>query len=193
MMKLLFDFFPILVFFIVFKLYGIYVATIATIIVCLVQTLALRLYKGRFEKTQVITLFSVLILGGLTLIFHNPIFIKWKPSVVNWLFGLIVLGSQCIGKKPLLQRLMEASLQQSNNQHIHFPAKIWRRINISWGLFFLVMGCLNIFIAYHYNTDVWVNFKLFGMLGLTLVFAIAQSFYLSFLLRQLGEENEQSS
>ena len=170
-MKLLFDYFPIICFFIAYKLYGIYVATKVTMAACVLQNGVYWLKHKKFEKLHVITLFSVLILGGFTLVFHKPIFIQWKPSIIYWIFALVLLFSQYISRKNLLARML--------GDKIMLPAKIWDRLNIAWSAFFIFLGFLNIYVIYHYSMNAWVNFKLFGTLGLTLAFTIAQAIYMS--------------
>lgn len=170
-MKLLFDFLPILLFFIAYKIYGIYTATAIAIAASLLQVTIYRLKHKRFETMHVITFFSILILGGATLFLHNEIFIKWKPSILYWILALLFLGTSLLNKKPLIQRLM--------NGAIDLPQPVWQRLNISWSLFFLILGVANLFVVYHYDTNTWVNFKLFGTLGLTLLFVIIQSLYMA--------------
>ena len=175
-MKLLYDFFPILIFFIVFKLYGIYAATASAIIASVLQVGGYWLKHRKFEKMQLITLVLITVFGGATLIFHNPMFIKWKVSVINWLFGLAFLGSQFIGKKNFVQRLLDEKIQ--------LPAPVWQRLNTFWVVYFLALGFINIYVVYHFSTSAWVDFKLFGVLGLTLVFVILQAVYLSKHIQQ---------
>lgn len=170
-MKLLFDFLPIFLFFIVYKFYGIYAATAVAMAASFIQVLFYRIKHGRFESMHVITFFSILILGGATLLLHNEIFIKWKPTILYWLMGLLFIGSSLFGKKPLIQKLME------NN--IELPTEIWQKLNISWFLFFIFLGAINIFVVYHFTTNAWVNFKLFGTSGLMLAFILAQGLYMS--------------
>jgi intracellular septation protein len=169
-MKFLFDLFPILLFFVAYKMYDIYVATAVAIGAAFVQTGLFWLKHRKFEKMHLITLAILVVFGGLTLILRDPVFIKWKPTVVNWLFGATFLGSQFIGERPLVERMM--------GHAITVPGPIWRRLNWAWILFFLAMGLLNIYVAYSFSEETWVNFKLFGMMGLTLVFVFAQAFYL---------------
>jgi intracellular septation protein len=170
-MKILVDFLPILLFFVVYKLVNIYWATAAAMAAALVQVLFHWFKYHRLDRMQVITLVLITLLGGMTLLLHNEIFIKWKPTAINWAFALIFLGSHFIGKKPLIQRMLD--------QNIQLPATIWTRLNIGWTIFFLLMGIVNLFVAYYFDTDIWVDFKLFGMLGLTLLFVILQSLYLA--------------
>ena len=177
-MKLLYDFFPIIIFFIVFKIWGIYAATASAIGVSLLQVIVYYIQHKRFEKMQVITLLLITVLGGATLIFHDPMFIKWKVSVINWIFGLVFLGSQFVGKKNLVQRMLDSK--------ISLPNKVWRTLNLAWVIYFIVLGCVNIYVVYHFSTNAWVNFKLFGVLGLTFIFVIIQGFYLSKHLKNDG-------
>ena len=169
-MKFLFDFFPILLFFIAYKVFDIYVATAVAIAASFVQVGWFWLQYRRVEKMHVITLLMITVLGGATLIFHDDTFIKWKVSVVNWLFGIAFLGSQFIGKKPIIQRMMEAS--------VDLPAPIWLRLNLAWALFFISTGFLNLYVAYNYDLDTWVNFKMFGMLSLTILFIFVQALFI---------------
>ena len=113
----------------------------------------------------------ILVLGGLTLIFHNPWFIKWKPTVIYWLSAIIILFTASFNSKSLIQKLMENNIQ--------LPAKIWKRLNYSWVIFFILMGSLNIYIAYHFDTNTWVNFKLFGGSGCLIIFILIQAFFLT--------------
>jgi intracellular septation protein len=170
-MKLLFDYFPIICFFIAYKFYGVYVATAVTMGACVLQNIAYWLKNRRFEKLHVITLFSVLILGSFTLFFHNAIFIQWKPSIIYWIFAAVLLFSQYISRKNLLTHLL--------GDKIILPTNIWNQLNLSWVLFFIFLGFLNVYVIYHYSMNAWVNFKLFGTLGLTLVFTIIQAIYMS--------------
>ncbi len=177
-MKLLFDFFPVLLFFIAFKLWGIYAATAVAILASFLQVLVFWLSHRRFDKMHLVTLAMILVLGGATLLFHNPVFIKWKPTGIYWITALIFLASQFIGNKPIVQKMME------NN--ISLPDMIWKRLNIAWITFFTVMGIINIYIAYNYDTDTWVNYKFFGGLGLTVLFVLIQSVYLA---RHIKDDN----
>ncbi|NOR39593.1 MAG: septation protein A [Gammaproteobacteria bacterium] len=169
-MKFLFDLFPIVLFFAAYKMYDIYVATAVAIGAAFLQTGLFWLKHRRFEKMHVITLGILVVFGGLTLILRDPVFIKWKPTVVNWLFGATFLASRFFGERTLIERMM--------GHAITVPAPIWLRLNWAWVLFFLAMGIINIYVAYTYSEETWVNFKLFGMMGMTLVFVFAQAFYL---------------
>ncbi|WP_415893502.1 septation protein A [Neptuniibacter sp. PT8_73] len=171
-MKLLLDFLPIIIFFIVYKATNdIILATAILIPATLLQMLYTWIKTHTIEKMQLVTLVLVVLLGGATVAFQDKTFIQWKPTVVNWLFGLAFLVSQFIGQKTIVERLM--------GSNISLPAFAWKNLNIAWVIFFVLMGIINLFVAYSFSEEIWVNFKLFGMLGLTLVFIIAQGFYLS--------------
>lgn len=170
-MKLLFDLFPVILFFIAFKLYGIYVATAVAIIASIVQVAYVYAKNKRVEKMHIITLALIVILGGATLVLQDETFIKWKPTVVNWGFALVFLGSHFIGQKPIIRRMMD--------QAISLPDAAWIKLSYMWIAFFIFSGIANIYVAYQYDTDTWVNFKLFGLMGLTLAFILIQGVYIS--------------
>ncbi len=177
MTHMLIDFVPVFLFFLAFKFYGIYVATTVGIVVTALQVVVTRVVRKRYDKQQLVTLVVFALFGGMTLYFHNPIFVKWKPSIVFWVFGLVFLGSQFIGKKPLIQRMLESLMEGQQGHHI--PEQAWKKLNVVWGLFFLVLGGVNIYVAYNFSTNAWVNFKLYGITCLILVFSFAQAMYLS--------------
>ena len=189
-MKLLLDFFPLVLFFGAYKLFDIYVATLVAMAASLAQVVFIRIRHQRFETTHLVTLFVIFLFGGMTLIFQDDMFIKWKPTIVNWIFAIVVLGSQFIGKRTVLERLLGSQMQM--------PAKIWKKVNVSWGLFFLVSGLLNLYVAFYFRThldeatrtDFWVNFKVFGLLGLTLAFSIIQ---MMIVARYISTEPSESS
>jgi len=170
-MKFLFDFFPIILFFAAYKFYGIYIATGVAIAASFIQV-GLFWYKHRrFENMQLIGLALIAVFGGVTLLLHDEIFIKWKPTVLNWLLAAAFLGSQFIGGKNFVQRMMGAA--------VVLPGAVWRRLNLAWTVFFVTLGAANLYVVYHFDTDTWVNFKLFGMMGLTFAFVIAQAVYIA--------------
>ncbi|MGR9074449.1 MAG: septation protein A [Gammaproteobacteria bacterium] len=170
-MKLLFDFFPIILFFAAFKLYGIYVATAVAIAATFLQVGYTWFRYRKVENMHWLTLGLIVVMGGLTLYFQDEQFIKWKPTVINWLFAAAFLGSQFIGKRPFVERMMSSNIE--------LPSSVWKRLNLSWASFFLVLGTVNLYVIYHFDTETWVNFKLFGMLGLTLIFVFLQALFLS--------------
>jgi len=174
-MKFLFDFFPILLFFIAYKTHGIYAATVVAIVASFIQVGYAWLKHRKVETMHWITLALIVVFGGATLLLQDELFIKWKPTVLNWLFGLAFLVSQYVGQKNIIQRMMGTS--------ITLPRKIWTRLNFSWVIFFISVGFINLYVIYNFDTDTWVNFKLFGMLGLTLIFILLQGIYLTRFLK----------
>lgn len=196
-MKFLFDFFPVLLFFLVYKMFGdlpatwieaanqlplmslnqnepkdaILMATLVIILATIVQNALYFALHRRFEKMHLITLGILLVFGTLTLFLKDPIFIKWKVSIINWGFALAFLLSQYIGtRRSLTERMMSSAVQ--------VPNAIWINANWMWVGFFVFIGILNLVVAYGFSEEVWVDFKLFGVLGLTFAFIIAQVFYL---------------
>jgi len=169
-MSSLFELLLLVAFYLSYRWEGIYVAT-AVIMVGSVLILAVSWLRTRkLETLPLFVALLALVLGSVTLLLHDPIYIKWKFSVVEWLFGVLLLGSQFIGKKPLLRRAMEEKIQ--------VPDVVWTRLNLMWGVFFLFLGTLNVYVIYNFSTDEWVKFKLWGVSALLLVFAVAQAIYL---------------
>lgn len=169
-MKFFYDIFPVLLFFIAYKFAGIYVATGVAMAASALQIAIQWIKYRKLEWMAVMTCLIILIFGGATLIFHDAIFIKWKPTVIYWLFAVVFMFSQCLGK-PLIRKMLQ--------QNIILPDYAWQKLNISWTLFFLVIGGCNLYIAYHFSTNTWVNFKVYGLLGCTIIFIVAQAFYLA--------------
>jgi intracellular septation protein len=169
-MKPLLEFFPIVLFFITYKLYDIFSATAVVIAATVVQILAYWLLYRKVETLQWITLGLVVVLGGATLYLQDEQFIKWKLSIIEWLFGIAFLASQFIGKKTFIERMMGSNIELS--------VKLWKRLNLSWSLFFISIGFLNLYVMSHYNTDDWVNFKTFVVPGLMLIFILVQMAFL---------------
>lgn len=173
-MKLLYDFLPVILFFATYAWFtdnDIYMATAVAIIAACIQVGLFWLKFRRFEKMHLVSLAILLILGGLTLIFRDDTFIKWKPTAINWLFAVAFIASRYFGGKTLVERIM-------GNQ-VTLPPVAWTRLNLSWVIFFIVSGALNIYVAYNFSQAAWVNFKLFGLLGLTLIFVFIQAIYLA--------------
>jgi intracellular septation protein len=211
-MKLLVDLFPVLLFFVAYKLYGIYVATAVAIAASALQVGLGWLRSRRVEKMHLVTLGLLAVFGGLTIALQDPIFVMWKPTIVNWLFAAAFFGSQLIGGKSLVERMMAHA--------VDLPASIWPRLNLLWVIFFLVSGLANLYVVYGYSgfyeaqqtliaalghseidlsacaaqlsgdllaqcqdtqarEEIWVNFKLFGMMGMTILFVIGQAIYIA--------------
>lgn len=183
-MKFLFDFFPLIAFFIAFYLpedreQGIYAATYTIMIASLIQIFAYWLLYKKFEKMHVITLAVVLIFGGLTIYLRDEVFIKWKPTIVNWCFATALIGSHFIGKKVLFERMITMA-----DERIQMPAAVWRNLNISWAVFFIFIGFVNLYVAYHFSTEFWVNFKAWGMTLINLIFLIGIFIYMYKYLKE---------
>lgn len=205
-MKLLLDFLPIVIFFIVYKfapetielispllnaeqiqllvdMPAIVLATAVLIPATMLQILYTKLTTGKVETMHLVTLALVVLMGGATVILQDKTFIQWKPTVVNWLFAVAFFGSQFIGNKTILERMM--------GQNLTLPANAWKNLNYAWVAFFAFSGVANLYVAYNFSEDFWVNFKLFGLLGLTILFIIAQSFYLyRFMTPEDAEQGE---
>jgi intracellular septation protein len=179
-MKLLADFFPILLFFVAFKMYDIYVATAVAIAASVVQVGFTWWKTHKVEKMHLVTLGLIVVFGGATLLLQEEIYIKWKPTVLNWLFGVVFLASQFFGDKTMVERMMSHAIQ--------VPEAVWKRVNLAWVAFFALSGAVNLYVVYHYDTEIWVNFKLFGLMGMTLLFVVAQAFYLARFMD--GDETE---
>jgi len=183
-MKILFDFFPVLLFFVAYKMYGFFVGTAVAIGATFVQVGLFWLKYRRFETTHLVVLAIVTLFGGATLLLDDPIFFKWKPTVAYWLFAAAFLGSQFIGARSITERMMAHVVQA--------PRPVWIRLNLAWVVFFASMGLLNIYVAYNFSEDTWVNFKLFGILGLTLLFVLAQGVYLARYMNETQAPEEGS-
>jgi intracellular septation protein len=170
-MKLLFDFFPVLLFFVAFKLHGIFVATAVAMAATFAQIAWLWWRKRKIDKMLWVSLGVITVFGGATLLLENETFIKWKPTVLYWLFGIALLVASLAFKKNLVRSMME--------HQVSLPDEVWRRLQASWIGFFAMMGALNLYVAYNYSTDAWVNFKLFGGIGLMLGFVLLQALLLA--------------
>ncbi|MFT5549113.1 MAG: intracellular septation protein [Candidatus Azotimanducaceae bacterium] len=205
-MKQLLDFLPIVLFFIIYKFFldlpdglitavngvlpfmaltpgnysdAIYLATLVAIVATVIQVAISATILKKVEKMPLITLAILIIFGGATLFLKNPLFIQWKPTAINWLFGLGFLISQFIGSKPLVQRMMSQAITINDDN-------VWMKLNLSWVLFFAFSGLANILVApaidplhFNFTESTWVDFKLFGLMGITIAFVIAQAFYLA--------------
>lgn len=204
-MKLLFDVFPVILFFVFFKFGNshpetadailaafhivlapsikpaIFLATLVSIFATTVQIVWTKLRHGKVDAMLWLSFFVIVLFGGATLIFHNDTFIRWKPTVLYWLFSGALMGSNLIFKKNLIRSAL------SNKMAL--PVRIWNLLNLSWGLFFLALGFINLYVAYNYSIESWVNFKLFGFTGLMLIFIVAQSAWLSKYMNEDKENN----
>jgi intracellular septation protein len=214
-MKLLFDFFPIILFFVSYYqasflventfigqlinpekpefITATIVATSIAIIASFIQVGYHWLKTHKFERMHLFSLTLITILGGITIYLGNPAFIQWKPTVLNWLFAVVFLFSMFIGDRPIIQRMM--------GEQIKLPENVWKTLNLSWVAFFCISGAANLYVAFYYNLqadagdrmDTWVNFKLFGLMGLTIAFVILQAIYLSRHISEDDVANSQTS
>jgi intracellular septation protein len=169
--KFLFDLFPVILFFAAFKLADIYVATAVAIAATFAQIGWVWWRHRKVDAMLWVSLGLIVVFGGATLLLHNETFIKWKPTVLYWLFATTLFVSATLFDKNLIRRMME--------QQISLPEPLWGRLNLAWSAFFALMGVANLVIAFNYPTDVWVNFKLFGGMGLVLAFVFAQGLWLA--------------
>lgn len=176
-MKLFFEFLPIILFFLTYKFFGIYMATLVAIIASGIQFLLTWWSKKRFDPIQGFTFLILILLGGTTLLLHEEIFIKWKLTATDWLLAIVFLVSHLLNK-PLIATLMQKSVK--------LPVKIWKQLNMSWIIFWFSMGCLNLYVVYHFDTNTWVDFKLFGGIGITILFVILQAIYISRYINREG-------
>src|SRR6478735_5167027 len=170
-MKMLFDIFPVVLFFVAFKLYGIFVATAVAMVATFCQIGWLWLRGRKIDKTLWVSLAVITVFGSATLISENETFIKWKPTVLYWLFGVVLAASALLFRRNLIRVML--------SEQVQMPERIWGRLNWSWVGFFAFMGAANLYVAYNYPTDLWVNFKLFGGIGLMLAFVVVQSLVLA--------------
>ncbi|PKO89713.1 MAG: septation protein A [Betaproteobacteria bacterium HGW-Betaproteobacteria-12] len=195
-MKLLFDLFPVILFFIAFKyaekspelaadwvgsLLGsatvsltqapILLATVVVIVATIAQIAWVHFRHGKVDKMLWISLALVVVFGGMTLFFQNEAFIKWKPTILYWVFAGSMGFAALVMKKNAIKTML--------GEQLTLPEAVWSRLNLAWIVFFLAMGVLNLFVAFNFSTDTWVNFKLFGGMGLMLLFVLGQGMMLS--------------
>lgn len=192
-MKFLFDFFPVLAMFIAFYIpedreQAIYFATYTIMICSFIQIASYWLLYKKFEKMHLLTLVVVLIAGSLTIYFKNELFIKWKPTVINWCFATAFIASHYIGKKTLFQRMLNMADDQ-----LQLPGHVWKNINMSWGIFFIFMGFVNLYVAFNFSTEFWINFKAWGMTLLNLTFMIGMGIYLYKYIKEDDEASTQNN
>lgn len=170
-MKLLADWAPLIVFFVAYKAADIYVATGLAIVASVVLMAAMRLKNMPIDKMQWISLGLIVVFGGATLLLQDERFIKAKPSLLYGIFAIALLGPQLFARIRLIEKLLGSK--------VSLPPAVWGRLNAAWGLFFLAMAALNGWVATRFSTDIWVDFKVFGTLILTVLFVVAQAVYMS--------------
>ncbi|HUW50405.1 MAG TPA: septation protein A [Sulfuricella sp.] len=170
-MKFLFDLFPIILFFAAYKFFGIFTATAVAIGATFAQIGWVWFRHRKVDTMLWISLAIITVFGGATLLLHDVTFIKWKPTVLYWLFASVLLVGQIGFKKNLIKAMM--------GKQMTLPENIWLRLNFGWAVFFAIVGIVNLYVAFNFSTDTWVNFKLFGILGLMLVFVLGQGMLLA--------------
>jgi len=180
-MKLLFDLFPVILFFVAFKMFNIYVATGTAIVATIAQIGWVKWRHGKVDTMLWVSFAIIAVFGGATLILHDETFIKFKPTILYWVFATILLGSNLLLKKNLMRTLLK--------EKITLPTKVWNQVNLGWSLFFVLLGVVNLYVAFNFSTDIWVNFKLFGTTGMMLVFVLLQAMALSKYMHEEKESN----
>lgn len=172
MKKFLFDLFPLILFFVAFRFADIYAATAVAMAAVVLQILWIKLRKHPIEATHWINLSVIVVFGGATLFFHDDTFIKWKPTVLYWLFAAILLGARLITGRNIMRKLM--------GEKVDLPDAAWNKLNDSWAIFFIISGLINLYVAFsgHFTESQWVNFKVFGLMVLLILFVIIQSVWL---------------
>ena len=180
-MKQLIDFIPLVIFFFLYKSYDIYVATGALIVATAIQVAVTYFLYKKVEKMQLITFAIVAVFGGMTLFFHDDNFIKWKVTIIYALFAVGLLVSDFLGK-PVIKGML--------SKEITVPDSVWKRVNLAWVGFFAVCAALNIYVAYELPLDVWVNFKVFGLLIATFAFTILTGIY---VYKHMPKENNEEN
>ena len=182
-MHAIFEYLPLIIFFIFFKFGDLYWATGSLIVTSALQILYFVIKKQPIPKRNWIFFGLIAVFGGLTIFFHDDAFIKWKVTIINSFFGIALIVSNKFFNKNLIKEMLGEGLT--------LPDNIWDKLNLSWAAFFFFCGALNIYIAYNFDLETWVNFKVFGLMGLTFVFAIGSIFSLYKYLPQ--EEDQESS
>lgn len=169
-MKHFFEFIPLLIFFSIYKLLDIYAATASLILATGLMLAFSYLKNGTVKKMHLITFLMVLVFGAFTLILHDDLFIKWKISIVYALFAIALWVSQMTYKKPIIKQMLAKEITLADN--------IWNKINNAWALFFSTLSALNLYVAFNLSQQIWLNFKVFGLLGLTLAFTVLTGLYI---------------
>ena len=182
LMKFFFDLFPIILFFAAYKFYGIFTATAVAIGATFAQIGWVWFRHRKVDKMLWVSMAIITVFGGATLLLHDETFIKWKPTILYWLFASVLLISQIAFRKNLIKAMM--------GKQMDLPEKIWHRLNLGWATFFTVVGFVNLYVAFNFSTDTWVNFKLFGILGLMLVFVLGQGVLLAKYIQEVVEDKD---
>ncbi|AHG75959.1 septation protein A [Mannheimia varigena] len=182
-MKQLLEFIPLILFFVVYKMDGIQMASIVLVIATIAQMIALKVFYGKVEKQQVIMGGAVVFFGLLSAYFNEVKYLQWKVTIVYSLFAIVLLVSQFVFKAPLIKKLL--------GKEINLPDQVWNKINFGWAIFFIICMLLNIYISQYLSEDVWVDFKSFGIIGLTLVATVITGFVLYPYLKEAEKQEKQ--
>lgn len=184
-MKVFFDLFPVILFFIGFKLYDIFVATAIAIGATIALIIYSKVRNGKVEKMLMINGVIISVLGGITLLLHDKTYIMWKPTALYWLLAAVLFLSNLFFKKNLIQQMMGKMLNP--------PAHIWHKLNWIWIVFLIFLGFLNLYVAFNFSEATWVNFKLFGVTAMMFVFMIVQTLILkNHLIEQSSDQNQEN-
>jgi len=175
-MKFLFDLFPIILFFVAFKLWGIFTATAVAIVATLAQVAWVAFRHRKVDTMLWVSLGVIVVFGGATLVLHNQKFIQWKPTALYWLFAIGLIVARYAFQKNLMEKMM--------GKQLTLPGMIWDRLNVAWALFFVALGVANLYVVANFSEAQWVNFKLFGTTGAMVVFIVAQSLWLAKYLKE---------
>jgi intracellular septation protein len=175
-MKFLFDLFPIILFFVAFKLWGIFTATAVAIAATLVQVAWVAFRHRKVDPMLWVSLGVIVVFGGATLVLHNQKFIQWKPTALYWLFAVGLAVARYGFRKNLIEKTM--------GKQLTLPVDVWDKLNIAWALFFVVLGVANLYVVGNFTEAQWVNFKLFGTTGAMVVFIVAQSLWLAKYMKE---------
>lgn len=181
-MKLLFDLFPVILFFAVFKFAGVFAATATAIVATFVQVAWVKYRHGKVDTMLWVSLGIITVFGGATLLLHDETFIKWKPTVLYWFFSAALLLAPILFKKNLMRALLQEKMT--------LPDAVWGNLNLAWSAFFALLGIVNLYVAFNYSLDAWVNFKLFGATGMMLAFVLLQSLWLSKHMQEEKKEGQ---
>ena len=183
-MKFFFDLLPVILFFIGFKLYNIFVATAIAILTTIALIVYSKLVLKKVDKMLLVNGAIISVLGGITLVLHDKTYIMWKPTVLYWIGALVLLFSNQLFKRNLIKQMMQKVLNP--------PESIWQKLNLIWVAFLVGLGFLNLFVAFNFTENTWVNFKLFGVTSLLFAFMIGQTLILKQYLVTPPEETKQN-
>lgn len=189
-MQALLDFLPVIAFFATYVITDdINIAMIVIMVAISLQVAVTWLVKRTVSRMLLMSAALIIVFGGISLYLDNPIFFKWKPTVLYWVFAVVLIASHFIGEHPIIRRMMQSVSEGS----FQLPDRVWIQLNLAWAVFFTFAGLTNIFVAYRYDEATWVNFKMFGLLGMTLGFLVLQSVWLSKYMTESPKTEEKES